>query len=129
MPDMNLSTMRYTRPNVNISWGPLIRPENIQNHYDTEYIQSGYIVKEETSVSDDGLVLTRKIAWATPPEILTKYKSDTIIQEYLATVRQYNQENGITPSVTPSQFQTAQLLLENDICIDPFRRISSLDEF
>jgi len=129
MEEMSLTTMHYTRPNISVSWGPLIRPPHIQEHYDNHYVKLGYIVKEETKQSDDGLVLTRKIAWTISSEIYEKYINDSVIQNYLAQVRQYNKQHRIQPSVTPEAFAAAQQLQKAGIIINPFRKISSIDEF
>lgn len=129
MAEMNVTTMYYTRPDTNTPWGPLIRPPHIQEHYNINYINTGNIVKEDTKISNDGLVFTRKMAWLISPDIFEKYKNDLVIQNYLAEVRQYNQTHNIIPSVTPAAFAAAQQLLVAGIMVNPFRKIYSIDEF
>lgn len=129
MDEIIVTTLHYKRKNINISWGPLIKPAHIEEHYDKEYKQCGYLLQEETKISDDGLILTRKLAWRTLPDISKKYKNDQIIKNYFIEVRDYIFSNQIVPSITPASFAAAQQLLEAGIVVNPFRKIQCIDEF
>lgn len=125
---MNAMVMSYTRPNINVSWGPNIKSSELEEHYDREYKQTGYLITEEITFSDDQLTLTRKTAWTLGLDLFHKVRNDPLVSNWVNEVRVYNSNNNITASVSTEDFNTAWELLEHDITIDPFKRIESLDE-
>jgi len=125
---MNAMVMSYTRPNINVSWGPNIKSAELEAHYNAEYKQTGYLIAEEITFSEDQLTLTRKTAWTLGLDLFHKVRADTMVVNWLNEVREYNSSNNIVPSVSIADFNTAWELLEHDITIPPFKRIESLDE-
>ncbi len=106
---MNKLTVSYTRPNTTVDWGPNIKSAGLQNYYQSTYIDTAMMVSENTSISEDGLTLTRTTVWneSTPTmtglEIVLQYKTDSVVQAWIAERNAYNISNNITPSVTHSE--------------------------
>lgn len=128
MMEMNAMVMSYTRPNVNVPWGPNIKSAELEEHYTKEYKETGYLIAEEITFSEDQLTLTRKTAWTLGLNLFHKVKGDALVLNWVNEVRQYNVANSIIPSVTTEEFNTAWDLLEVNICVNPFKRIESLDD-
>lgn len=125
---MNAMVMTYTRPNINVPWGPNIKSAELEEHYDREYKQTGYLIAEIITFSDDQLSLTRKTAWALGLDLFRKVREDSLVVNWVNEVREYNTNNNIIPSVNTEDFNLAWELLEHDVTINPFKRIESLDE-
>lgn len=101
----NKITLSYTRPNTTVDWGPNIKSSELNEYYQTRYIDTGMMVSESVTFSEDGLTLTRVNIWndETPEvpglDIMIQYKTDTIIQAWIAERNAYNEVNGIVPSI------------------------------
>jgi hypothetical protein len=106
----NKITFSYTRPSTTVDWGPNIKSPELIEHYQNNYINTGMIVSENVQISEDGLTLTRINIWSneTPEltgfEIILHYKSDTVVQTWIAERNAYNELNGITSSVPYTEF-------------------------
>lgn len=106
----NKITISYTRPNTSVDWGPNIKSAELIEYYQNNYIAAGLMVSETVNMSDDGLTLTRINIWnddtpqLTGLEIILQYKTDAIIQNWIAERNAYNEANGIIPSVPYSEF-------------------------
>lgn len=61
-------TATFVRPNTSV---PFFEPSaEIANHIETNYRQTGKIVSANTSVSSDGLSVTRQTVWISRPIFL-----------------------------------------------------------
>lgn len=114
----------YTRPNLDVSWGPNIKSAELEAHYKTEYIDTGMLLSENVSFSPDNLQLHRTTTWAAGVEILVKYKTDQVIQDWIQTRNAYNDTNGIIASVPFQEFLSHEdHLLESDEATGPFTKV------
>jgi hypothetical protein len=101
----NKITVSYTRPNTTVDWGPNIKTPELQNYYQSTYIDTGMLVSETVTFSEDGLTLTRVNIWndSTPDtpglEIMIQYKTDATVQAWITERNAYNVANGIMPSI------------------------------
>jgi hypothetical protein len=101
----NKITISYTKPNTSVDWGPNMKSPELVEYYQNNYIATGMIVSESVVISPDGLTLTRTNIWndytpqLTGLEIMLQYKTDSIIQAWIAERNAYNEANGIVSSV------------------------------
>ena len=88
------------------------------------------MVSENVTVSEDGLTLTRVTIWneetpqLTGVDIILQYKTDAVVQAWIAERNSYNEANGIVPSTTHSELVShEENLMFTGIAAGPYEKI------
>ena len=90
-----LITIKYTRPNTNVSWWTTIMPIETKDHYQATYLTPGHLIEESFVESQDGLELTHIGHCSGDPDVLTMFLNDEVVNAWKQIRTQYCLENSI----------------------------------
>lgn len=85
-----------TRPSTDVAF--FEKNEGDLAYYQTAYIDTGVLLSEEATNSDDQLVRTRTLWWNMVPGLIEILAEDATLNEIIARSKLYNDVNGITRS-------------------------------
>jgi len=85
-----------TRPNTGVAF--FEKTEADAAYYQTAYKDTGVLLSDEITTSEDQLVRTRTLWWNMVPGLIEILAEDATLNEIIARSRLYNDVNGITRS-------------------------------
>jgi|LauGreDrversion4_2_1035121.scaffolds.fasta_scaffold584514_2 hypothetical protein len=90
-------TRHYTRPSTDVPFHLEFRPKEVQDFYQTEYIDHGHLT-EEVTYSEDGLIMTIVQNWVDNPELIIGWMNHPTTLAWFEQRDNYNAEKGIIKS-------------------------------
>ncbi len=90
---MLILTATFTRPNIMTPWYQ--QSDAFAQYFETTYRETGKVLDQAQTISEDGLTLTRTVTWATRADFLNFVKNDQAYKDLMTEREAHFSENGI----------------------------------
>jgi hypothetical protein len=104
---MLIITATFTRPNTSVAW--FRQSDDFTNHFEINYRQTGKILEASSTISPDGLTLTRTATWASRADFMSLLE-DGQYQILMASRDAHVTANGIVVNIERRLVPTAPTL-------------------